>query len=129
MVHITDWMPTILKLGGYEEDPSDDLGLDGVDQLQALSSDLEVRQEMVYNLKMNPISGAYRFGDHKIIFGKKFNKQGWYDTDNTALQCSRMMKNKKLKRQSDLKQPKEKKKKKRKDRKIEFLTSRKIAKT
>merc|ERR1712029_208658 len=129
MVHITDWMPTILKLGGYEGDPADDLGLDGVDQLEALSSDLEVRQEMVYNLKVNPISGAYRFGPHKIIFGKKFNKQGWYDTDNTALQCSRMMKNKKLKRQSDHKQPKVKNKQNRKGRKIELLTSRKIAKT
>ena len=129
MVHITDWMPTILKLGGYEGDPADDLGLDGVDQLEALSSDLEVRQEMVYNLKVNPISGAYRFGPHKIIFGKKFNKQGWYDTDNTALQCSRMMKNKKLKRQSDHKQPKVKSKQNRKGRKIELQTSRKIAKT
>merc|ERR1712025_1192841 len=98
MVHITDWMPTILKLGGYEEDPSDDLGLDGVDQLEALSSDLEVRQEMVYNLKVGPISGAIRIGPHKIIFGKKFNKQGWYDTDSTALQCETFKNDKKEKR-------------------------------
>ena len=31
LVHITDWMPSILKLAGYEGDPSADLGLDGVD--------------------------------------------------------------------------------------------------
>merc|ERR1712242_43756 len=80
--------------------------------------DQEVRQEMVYNLKVNPISGAYRYGPYKIIFGKKFNKQGWYDTDNTALQCSRMLKNKKLKRKEE-----------RDSRKIEFNTSRQIAKT
>merc|ERR1712241_140776 len=90
--------------------------------------DQEVRQEMVYNLKVNPISGAYRYGPYKIIFGKKFNKQGWYDTDNTALQCSRMMKDKKMKRQSEHKQLKEKKKKNRRDRKIELETSRNLAK-
>ena len=116
LVHITDWMPTLLRLAGHP-DPGE-LGLDGVDQVAALARDQEVRQEMVYNLKVNPISGAYRYGPYKIIFGKKFNKQGWYDTDNTALQCSRMMKNKKLKRKEE-----------RDSRKIEFNTSRQIAKT
>merc|ERR1712203_706446 len=37
------------------------------------------------------------------IFGKKFNKQGWYDTDNTALQCARMGKDKKAKRKNKMK--------------------------
>merc|ERR1712016_407391 len=48
------------------------------------------RTEMVYNLKVGPMSGALRVGKHKIIFGKMYNKQGWYNTDNTALQCARM---------------------------------------
>merc|ERR1719336_1401070 len=111
-------MPTLLKMAGYEGDPSRDLQLDGLDQSQALLTGQSVRQEMVYNLKTSPLAGAYRYGAYKIIFGKKFNKQGWYDTDNTALQCSRMMKNKKLKRKEE-----------RDSRKIEFNTSRQIAKT
>ena len=58
---------------------------------------------MVYNLKVDPMSGAIRHGKYKIIFGKKFNKQGWYDTDNTALQCARMGKDKKEKRKNKMK--------------------------
>ena len=58
---------------------------------------------MVYNLKVSPISGALRVGKHKIIFGKMYNKQGWYDTDNTALQCARMGKDKKAKRKNKIK--------------------------
>ena len=53
---------------------------------------------MATALQVGPISGAVRIGPHKIIFGKKFNKQGWYDTDNTALQCDRLLKNKKEER-------------------------------
>lgn len=58
---------------------------------------------MVYNLKVGPMSGALRVGKHKIIFGKMYNKQGWYDTDNTALQCARMGKDKKAKRKNKTK--------------------------
>ena len=57
---------------------------------------------MVYNLKVGPMSGAIRHGKYKIIFGKRFNKQGWYDTDNTALQCARMGKVGKTKRKNKL---------------------------
>merc|ERR1711953_619360 len=136
LLHISDWMPTLLKVAGYEGDPSRDLQLDGVDQSEALRTGQNVREEMVYNLKNNPLSGAYRKGPYKIIFGKKFNKQGWYDTDNTALQCSRMIKDKKSKRreESSNSRPRRKKKKKkngvsgREGRVIELVTSKKIDK-
>ena len=59
------------------------------------------RDEMVYNLKLGPVSGALRLGDHKLLFGKRFQKQGWYDVDNTALQCNRMTRNKKEKKKSE----------------------------
>jgi len=76
------------------------------------------RQEMVYNLKLGPVSGALRLGDHKILFGKRFQKQGWYDVDNTALQCNRMTRTKKEKkkaeRHKDTKKGEKKKDKKRK---------------
>merc|ERR1712106_905966 len=100
LVHISDWMPTILSMAGYAGNPSKELGLDGIDQWEAINNDVNVRDEMVYNLKVDPISGAIRIGPHKIIFGKKFNKQGWYDTDNTALQCEAFKKDKKEKRKN-----------------------------
>merc|ERR1711879_378467 len=102
-----------------------DLGLDGVDQTPALSEGSSVSKEMVYNLKKDPISGALRYGNYKIIFGKKFNKQGWYNTDNTALQCSRMLKNKKEKRKEEQKLLNNE----RDARVIELETSKKISKT
>ncbi len=37
------------------------------------------RKEMVYNLKLGPVSGALRLGDYKILFGKRFQKQGGMD--------------------------------------------------
>jgi len=104
LVHITDWMPTILSMAGYAGNPSNDLSLDGIDQWKAINDHVSVRDEMVYNLKVGPISGAVRIGPHKIIFGKKFNKQGWYDTDNTALQCETFKKDKKEKRKQKKKE-------------------------
>jgi len=104
LVHITDWMPTILSMAGYAGNPSNDLSLDGIDQWKAINDHVRVRDEMVYNLKVGPISGAVRIGPHKIIFGKKFNKQGWYDTDNTALQCETFKKDKKEKRKQKKKE-------------------------
>ena len=88
------------------------------------------RDEMVYNLKLGPVSGALRLGDHKLLFGKRFQKQGWYDVDNTALQCNRMTRNKKEKKKSERnkdkgdkkvkkKGEKRKKKNKKKDKKKE----------
>jgi hypothetical protein len=59
------------------------------------------REEMVYNLKLGPASGALRLGDYKILFGKRFQKQGWYDVDNTALQCNRMTRSKKEKKKAE----------------------------
>ena len=125
LVHITDWMPSILRLAGYQGDPSADMNLDGVDQTAVLRDGSNVRKEMVYNLKKDPISGALRYGKYKIIFGKKFNKQGWYNTDNTALQCSRMLKNKKEKRKEEQRLKEEE----RNGRVIEFETRKKIDKT
>lgn len=136
LVHISDWMPTLLKMAGYKGSPSQDLNLDGLDQSEALLTGQNVREEMVYNLRKVPLSGAYRRGPYKIIFGKKFNKQGWYDTDNTALQCSRMIRDKKSKRKEEKELKKKNKKKsrgrkvrsRRKGRIIELLTSQKLEK-
>jgi len=98
LIHMTDWMPTLLKLAGYAGDPVEDLDLDGVDQWQSISSNAsDSRTEMVYNLKEGP-SGAIRVGDYKLLFGKKFNKQGWYDIDSLAIKCNKLNKDKKQQR-------------------------------
>ena len=44
LVHISDWMPTLLKMAGYEGSPSKDLQLDGVDQSKAFRTGQSVRQ-------------------------------------------------------------------------------------
>lgn len=51
LVHITDWMPTLLRLAGLPSATSQ-LGLDGVDQWDALLDSPPARREMVYNLKV-----------------------------------------------------------------------------
>ena len=65
---------------------------------------------MVYHLEDKPLSGAYRLGPFKIIFGQEFPYQGWYDTDRTALVCN----NKKNKKKNKKKFRKKNKKKSRK---------------
>ena len=55
LVHITDWMPTLLALGGYEGDPANKLQLDGVNQLPALVSD-QVSQMTCRKLKIKIIT-------------------------------------------------------------------------
>ena len=95
---------SLSSAAGYSGSASSDLGLDGVNQWETLTRGEEgKRTEMVYNLKVGPMSGALRVGKHKIIFGKMYNKQGWYNTDNTALQCARMGKDKKAKRKNKTK--------------------------
>ena len=45
-----------------------ELGLDGVDQWSAISRDEEdAREEMVYNLKTGPVSGAIRNNAENIL--------------------------------------------------------------
>ena len=82
LIHITDWLPTLLAAAGRSE-----LGTrrDGVDQWSALTTAAPApRTELVYNLKMLPVQGAVRVGDYKLMFANKFGKDGWYDIDSLA---------------------------------------------
>lgn len=71
LVHVTDWLPTLLALQGAA--PPTDLGLDGLDVWPSLLSGADVRGELVVNL--NPLAGgqfdypkaALVVGDMKII--------------------------------------------------------------
>ena len=89
-MHITDWFPTLLSAAGA--DPTTLCGLDGVDQWAGLRAAARgvapsntgggARTSLVYNLKILPVSGAVRVGQHKLMFAPKFNKDGWYDIDS-----------------------------------------------
>jgi len=87
--HITDVMPTFLRLAGVSE--NERVGrkeLDGMDQTAAIQQDLrspEMR-EFLYNVVPadkcdNEWCGAYRFGDYKLIWQSNTasNKMWWYD--------------------------------------------------
>ena len=90
LMHITDWYPTLLSAAGA--DPATQRGLDGVDQWAGLraagrgvappNTGAGARTSLVYNLKILPVSGAVREGQHKLMFAPKFNKDGWYDIDS-----------------------------------------------
>lgn len=61
LVHVTDWLPTILSMLGATA-PA---GLDGLDVTPTLLTDAPVRSELVVNL--NPLSGG-QFGNPKAGF-------------------------------------------------------------
>ena len=80
LFHITDWYPTLLAAATDTEDHND---LDGVNQWEMLKNlTHSKRLETVYNLKIIPVSGAIRIGDYKLMFARKFNKDGWYNIDD-----------------------------------------------
>ena len=82
LIHITDWYPTLLSAAGSPI-PKDE-NLDGIDQWEVIKNGNESqRTEMIYNMKMIPSPlGAIRIGPYKLMFAKKFNKDGWYDIDD-----------------------------------------------
>jgi len=83
LMHISDWYPTLLSAAGHREPVA---GLDGVDQWEVLKTGVPTnRTELVYNLKMIPPQGAVRVGQYKLMFARKFNKDGWYDIDRVKL--------------------------------------------
>ena len=69
MVHITDWLPTLLSASGYDMSKLTNRSLDGIDQWAALSQGGEsARKEMIHNIDPKSTIGAYalRLGDYKV---------------------------------------------------------------
>ena len=81
LMHITDWYPTLLSAAGHRL--IEETETDGVDQWDVLRyENTSKRTEIVYNLKMIPSPmGAIRMGPYKLMFGKNFKRDGWYDID------------------------------------------------
>lgn len=61
MVHVTDWVPTILAFLGNAIDPSENL--DGMNIMDSLLNDQPVRNELVVNI--NPLCNGGQFGAPK----------------------------------------------------------------
>ena len=70
LVHIVDWFPTLLSLGGNSEPGP----VDGVDIWPLLTRDREVRSEAVINIDLDDQSETFqiglRSGDFKLIWGQ-----------------------------------------------------------
>ncbi|XP_016920207.1 arylsulfatase B [Apis cerana] len=78
LIHISDWLPTLLTAAGG--DPSN-LTIDGMDMWHALSEDTESPRKMVLH-NIDDIFGiaGITYGDWKFIQGSTYNGQwdGWY---------------------------------------------------
>ncbi|KAF0299907.1 Arylsulfatase B [Amphibalanus amphitrite] len=88
VIHMTDWAPTFLRLAGVD---TSDLGLDGVDQWETLSTGSpSARDEFVYNMDTFPVgfSAALRQGDMKLVWGWPGQNSDWYpvpDSNNVTV--------------------------------------------
>ncbi|KAF0296118.1 Arylsulfatase I [Amphibalanus amphitrite] len=76
LIHITDWMPTLLRLAGASADGDP---LDGFDQWPMLSAGQpSARTEMVYNIDEKLPNAALRIGDLKLLWGDNSGSSDWY---------------------------------------------------
>ena len=95
LFHITDWYPTLLAAANHTDT---DYDVDGVSQWEMLKNLSESnRKEIVYNLKILPVTGAIRVGDFKLMFARKFNKDGWYNIDKQGVPVFEHLNNRTIK--------------------------------
>lgn len=70
MIHITDWLPTLLTAAGGN--PSDLTSIDGMDLWSALSEDTESpRTSVLHNIDDIYGVSAITVGDWKLIQGRR----------------------------------------------------------
>ena len=87
MVHITDWLLTVLSAAGYDTSKLSNHSLDGIDQWKELSQNLPAkRTEMIHNIdpKDAKVPYALRSGDYKIIYCSN-GWDGWYPPEGVDL--------------------------------------------
>lgn len=73
MLHITDWLPTLLTAAGG--DPSN-LTIDGMDMWQALSEDAESpRTTVLHNIDDIYGAAAITIGDWKLVQGERESRR------------------------------------------------------
>lgn len=81
LMHITDWLPTLLSAADYPWSDSGLENIDGIDMwLSFLYDDTSNRTEVLHNIDDIYGSAALTVGDWKYINGTHYNGQwdGWY---------------------------------------------------
>ena len=86
-MHISDWLPTLLHVAGYDAKSLPLSQLDGFDMWDVLSSNLEIspRTEVLYDINIDPAfyTSALRINNMKIILGSEGilegDRDGWYE--------------------------------------------------
>ncbi|GFR92429.1 arylsulfatase J-like [Elysia marginata] len=80
MLHVCDWLPTLISAAGGKHLLSNATSLDGVDAWEMLSHDGEgVRSEMLHNIDPVDMNAALRVGDYKLLVGDiSLDRGGWY---------------------------------------------------
>ena len=86
LIHVTDWLPTLMRAAGAAPNVIQHLGLDGMDQWDALqkrSADSSLagpRTEAVLNMNVNMydrLEAAYRAGPYKLMVNMMRASAGW----------------------------------------------------
>ncbi len=83
LIHVTDWLPTLLSAAGHNAGQPT---LDGLDQWESLSKGgPSPRKEMLYNVQMPAppaekarYGAALRVGEMKLVRGDAGRPDGWY---------------------------------------------------
>ena len=80
LMHISDWLPTLLRVAGYNMDSLPYDHLDGFDMWGALSTDQESspRTELLYNIDQVNNIAALRVNNMKVISGTQNSINDWY---------------------------------------------------
>ncbi|GFO38158.1 arylsulfatase j-like [Plakobranchus ocellatus] len=78
MLHVCDWLPTLITAAGGQHLLENDTSLDGVDAWEMLNTDGKaVRSEILHNIDPLHKNSALRMGDYKLLVGKE-SKSSWY---------------------------------------------------
>ena len=79
LMHIADWLPTLLKVAGYDMNSFSHDHFDGFDMWDVLSMKMDTspRTEVLYNIDPVNKNGALRVNNMKIVIGEQ-HSSGWY---------------------------------------------------
>jgi len=91
LIHITDWLPTLLHLAGADDVPAGD----GFNQWDTISQGAaSPRTEMVYNIEADGngnVTAALRVGDLKLVWGENSTYSGWYPAPGSDKKMSPLL--------------------------------------
>lgn len=87
MLHVTDWLPTLLHAAGYDMSKLP-RNLDGMDQWDSISRNTDSkRTEILLNIDQRENSSAIRLGDMKLVYAEQGytpSYSGWWPPDQVS---------------------------------------------